>query len=187
MVRYITGFLVNFDEIRYCVWGCNRYWCQLLLVWREGFVVNPLKLKKREKFRESHQNILSCVKFGLSEKHTKFEKIVLMVWMFTREMCKAWGSLCKFLCALQKVRTLFYHKSNFSIFIGGFPCKPAESKLLQKILSKNIFNKYLQRVSSKNPSKKSLVARPLFSHLDSKKFSLKLCWQIFRQFAFNNY
>ena len=79
--------------------------------------------------------------------------------------------------------------------IGGFPCKPAELKLLQKILSKNIFNKYHQRVSSKNASKKSLVASPLFRHLDSKKFrlpgqdtaSLKLCWQIFRQFAFNNY
>ena len=51
-------------------------------------MVNPLKFKKREKFRESHQNILSRVKFGLSEKHTKFEKIVLMVWMFNKELCK---------------------------------------------------------------------------------------------------
>ena len=76
-------------------------------------MVNPLKLKKREKFRESHQNNLSWVKFGLSE-----------------------------------------NKSNFSIFIGGFPCKPAELKLLQKILSKNLVKKYLQKISPKSVVKK---------------------------------
>ena len=27
---------------------------------------------------------ISCLKFGLSEKHTKFEKIFLMVWTFTK-------------------------------------------------------------------------------------------------------
>ena len=29
------------------------------------------------------------IKFGLSEKHTKFERIFLMVWTFTKEMYKA--------------------------------------------------------------------------------------------------
>ena len=50
-------------------------------------MVNPLKFKKREKCRESHQNDLSRVKFGLSEKHTKFEKKSSSwfgVWTFTK-------------------------------------------------------------------------------------------------------
>ena len=46
---------------------------------------HSLKFKKREKCRESHQNDLSWEKFRLSEKHTKFEKIFLMVWKFTRD------------------------------------------------------------------------------------------------------
>ena len=28
--------------------------------------------------------LISVLKFGLSEKHTKFEKIFLMVWTFTK-------------------------------------------------------------------------------------------------------
>ena len=63
----------------------------------------------------SNLTLKNClVKLGLSEKHTKFEKIILMLLMFTKYMSKAWGRLCKFLSASQKVRTLqkvvLFHK-----------------------------------------------------------------------------
>ena len=37
------------------------------------------------------QILEDTLKFGLSEKHTKFEKIFLMVWMSTKSKYKAWG------------------------------------------------------------------------------------------------
>ena len=66
------------------------------------------------------------VKFSFSEKATKICAIFLMVLMFTKEMSKPWGRLCKFLSPAQKIWTLpmgcefkphwrMYYFSSFSL------------------------------------------------------------------------
>ena len=46
----------------------------------------PTRILNHKKVRSIYllRLILLQLKFGLSEKHTKFEKIFLMVWMFTK-------------------------------------------------------------------------------------------------------
>ena len=52
------------------------------------------------------ENIVLLLKFGLSEKHTKFEKIFLTVWTFTKQMYKPWGRFFQILCVSHKFQTL---------------------------------------------------------------------------------
>ena len=58
------------------------------------------------------------LKFGLSEKHTKFEKIFLMVWTFTISKCTKHGEDCANFCVLLRKSELYPYILTWCISIS---------------------------------------------------------------------
>ena len=63
-------------------------------------------LPKNQHAQRKFLNFRIGLKFGLSEKHTKFEKIFLMVWMFTKGYIILKGSLLSSISSKKRMKEL---------------------------------------------------------------------------------
>ena len=105
--------VISFDKNPVVLLGlkvCNYKIHNEKNMWKMQFFSKSASLQNLNHFKGSQvDEMLTYVKFGIFEKHTKFEKIFLMFWCLlskSADLSKPWGRLFQFLCASQKVWTL---------------------------------------------------------------------------------